>query len=162
IVQIGHKFPTELLIGLNDRDPRFHDLYSINLTSGERQLVQKNTEFTGFITDDDFKVRLASKSAKEGGTVYLKPDGPDSWSEFLKVSMDDDLTTRPVGFDKTGKAMYLIDSRKRDTGALTTLDLKTGKQTVIAEDAHADCGGIMAHPTENSIQAVSFTYERTR
>lgn len=51
IVDVSHKFPTELLIGLNDRDPQYHDLYRVNIGSGERQLVQKNTEFAQFITD---------------------------------------------------------------------------------------------------------------
>lgn len=162
IVDVSHKFPTELLIGLNDRDPQYHDVYRVNIVSGDRQLVQKNTEFASFVTDDDFQIRLGSKLTPDGGTLYLKPDGKDGWSEFLKVSMGDSMTTRPAGFDRTGQVMYLIDSRDRDTGALTTLDLKSGKQTVIAQDPHADCGGIMAHPTEKTIQAVSFTYERTR
>ena len=57
--------------------------------------------------------------------------------------------------------MYLSDSRGRDTGALATLDLKTGEEKIIAENPRADAGGVMAHPTENTIQAVAFTYERT-
>ncbi|MGB8965442.1 MAG: hypothetical protein WCB99_07365, partial [Candidatus Cybelea sp.] len=65
------------------------------------------------------------------------------------------------GFDKSGDVMYLVDSRGRDTGALATLDLKTGDEKIIAENPKADAGGILAHPTENTIQAVAFTYERT-
>jgi dipeptidyl aminopeptidase/acylaminoacyl peptidase len=72
------------------------------------------------------------------------------------------LTTSPVGFDKTGDVLYLIDSRGRDTAAFTTLDLKTGQQSVVAADPRVDAGGIMAHPTERTVQAVSFTYDRTR
>src|SRR5262249_19036986 len=41
IDNVSHKFPTELLVGLNDRDPRFHDLYRVNLLTGDRTLVQK-------------------------------------------------------------------------------------------------------------------------
>ena len=59
-------------------------------------------------------------------------------------------------------SLYFIDSRGRDTGALTTLDLKTGEQKVVAADDRADVGGVMVHPTENTIQAVSFTYDRIR
>ena len=40
--------------------------------------------------------------------------------------------------------LYLIDSRDRDTGALTTLDLQArSKQTVVAEDPKADAGGVL-------------------
>ncbi len=55
----------------------------------------------------------------------------------------------------------MIDSRGRDTGALKTWNLKTGEQALVAVDPRCDTGGIMAHPTENTIQAVSFTYDRT-
>ena len=99
----------------------------MNLDTGDKELVQKNTEFSGFETDDDYKVRFASKFTPDGGNLYLKPDGKGGWSDFLKVGMADSLTTRPAGFDKSGDVLYLIDSRDRDTAALTTLDLKTGE-----------------------------------
>jgi dipeptidyl aminopeptidase/acylaminoacyl peptidase len=159
---VSHRFPTEILVGLNDRDEQFHDIHRVNLLTGERKLIQKNTEFAGILTDEDFKVRFASKFTPDGGVAYFQPGEKDSWKEFLKVPMADSLTTNPSGFDKTGSVLYLLDSRGRDTAAFTTLDLTTGKQTVVAQDPKADAGGVMAHPTENTIQAVSFTYERTR
>ena len=76
--------------------------------------------------------------------------------------MEDKLTTSPAGFDKTGDILYFIDSRGRDTGALKTINLKTGEEKLIAENPLADVGGIMAHPTENTIQGVSFNYDRTK
>jgi dipeptidyl aminopeptidase/acylaminoacyl peptidase len=162
IEAVSHKFPKEILVGINERDPQFHDVYRLNLESGERKLVQKNTEFTGFVIDDDYRVRFAQKYAPDGGTLLMKPDGKDGWTDFLKISQADSLTTNPVGFDKTGDILYMLDSRERDTAALTALDLKTGKQSVIAANPKADAGGILAHPTEQTIQAVSFTYERTQ
>src|SRR4029079_7699007 len=81
--------------------------------------------------------------------------------EFLKIPADDMMTTSPVGFDKSGDVMYLMDSRGRDTGALYTWNLKTDEKELVAANPLCDVGGIMAHPTENTIQAVSFTYMRT-
>jgi dipeptidyl aminopeptidase/acylaminoacyl peptidase len=161
IVDVGHKFPRELLVGLNDRDPRYHDLYRIDVLTSERKLEQKNTGFQSFITDNNYRVRLASKMTADGGMLLLKPKGEDDWTDFLKIPMADTLTTNPVGFDKTGDLMYLIDSRGRDTGAFATLDLKSGKESVVAQDKRTDAGQVMLHPTENTVQAVSFTYERT-
>ncbi len=159
---VSRKFPNEMLIGLNDRDAKFHDIHRVNLLTGESKLIQKNDEFAGFMTDDDLQVRFAYKFTPDGGQLTVKPDGKGGWVEFMKTPMADSLTTRPAGFDKTGNILYLIDSRNRNTGALTTLDLKTGKQTVIADDKRADAGGIILHPTEKTIQAVSFTFDRTR
>jgi dipeptidyl aminopeptidase/acylaminoacyl peptidase len=161
IQDVSYKFPGEILIGLNDRNPQYHDVYRLNLETGKRELVQKNDGFTGFITDDDYRVRFATKYAADGGNLFLAPDDKGGWKEFIKVPMADSLTTNLVGFDKSGAVAYMIDSRGRDTGAFTTLDLKSGKETVVAADSRADAGGALIHPTKRTIQAVSFTYERT-
>jgi dipeptidyl aminopeptidase/acylaminoacyl peptidase len=158
---VSNRFPEEIIIGLNDRDPQYHDVYRVNINTGDKKLVLKNTQFAGFAIDEDYRVRLGGKFNPDGSMTYSQPDGKDGWKEFLAIPAADTLTTSPVGFDKTGDTLYLIDSRKRDTGAFTTLDLKTNKQTVVAEDAKADAAGVMLHPTEQTIQAVSFTYERT-
>src|SRR6516165_12278015 len=36
--------PDILYIGLNDRDPRWHDLYELSISTGEKKLLKKNTE----------------------------------------------------------------------------------------------------------------------
>jgi dipeptidyl aminopeptidase/acylaminoacyl peptidase len=159
---VSHKFPEEVLVSLNDRDPTLHDLYRLNILTGERKLLQKNDGFAGYVTDDDYKVRFGIKVTPDGGTAYLKPDGKGGWVDYLKVPQEDSLTTNPVGFDKSGEVLYLIDSRKRNTGALTTLNIDQDRQEVVAEDEKADAGDVMTHPTENTIQAVSFTYDKQR
>jgi dipeptidyl aminopeptidase/acylaminoacyl peptidase len=159
---VSHKFPKDILIAINDRDARFHDIYKVNLESGAKELIQKNPEFAGFVTDDDFAVRFAMKFTPDGGSLYLKPDGKGAWTDFIKIPMADSLTTTIGGFNKAGDALYLLDSRGRDTSAVAVFDLKSGVETVIAQDPRADAGGIIAHPTEKTIQAVSFTYDRTR
>lgn len=159
IDSVSDRFPTEIIVGLNDRDEQFHDLYKLDITSGERKLIQKNEEFLGFVLDEDYRVRFASKYTEDGGTVLMQADG-EEWKEFAKIPQEDSLTTNPLGFDKSGDILYFMDSRGRDTAALMKLNLKTGDSEVIAEDPRADVGGIMAHPTENTIQAVSFTYAR--
>lgn len=156
------KFPTELLVGINDRDPRFHDLYRINLVTGERKLLAKNEQFAGFQTDHDYQVRFGQKMMPDGGMAIMQPDGQGGWKEFAVVPMEDTLTTHGVDFDKSGKTFYFVDSRGRDTGALTAMDVATGKQTVIAQDAKCDAGAVMMHPTENTVQAVAFNYDRVR
>ena len=166
IIATSHKFPDEILVGLNDRDPRFHDIYRVNLNTAERELVQINHGVNSYITDDDYRVRFASNYTPDGGKVLLKPkvegetgEGAE-WEEFLRVGNEDVMTTGAAGFDKTGNILYLQDSRNRDTGALFAIDLTTGDTTLVAEDSRADIGSIITHPTEFTVQAVSFTYSR--
>src|SRR5262245_17887657 len=146
IAGVSHKFPNEIVVGLNDREPhQFHDLYRINIETGDRKLIQKNDKFLGFEVDDDYAVRFAQQFAPDGGVLFQEPDGQGGWKDFLKVGQDDSLTTSLGGFDKSGKVVYLIDSRGRDTAALKTLDLGTRKETLVAEDPKCDAGGLVMH-----------------
>jgi dipeptidyl aminopeptidase/acylaminoacyl peptidase len=160
IEAVSHRAPAEIVVGLNDRDEQFHDVYRVNLLTGERTLVLQNPGFAGFVLDEDYQVRFAQQYTDEGGTELLRPKG-DDWEPFLEVPMEDTLTTGPLGFNKAGDVLYLQDSRGRDTGALFALDLASGEQRMLAEHDQADVGNILSHPTENTIEAVSFTYERT-
>ncbi|MBI3837813.1 MAG: S9 family peptidase [Planctomycetia bacterium] len=162
IEEVSEKFPEEILVGLNDRDPQFHDVYRINIATGERTLIQKNTEFASITSDDEYRVRFAMKMTLDGGSQLYQADGQGGWKEFQKIDFDDTLTTSPTGFDKTGQILYMTDSRGRDTGALTQIDLASGTETVLAANDLADVGGALAHPTEKNIQAVSFDYERPK
>ena len=160
IQEVSHKFADEILIGLNKRNPRFHDLYRLNILTGDMELIQQNDRFLGFQTDDDYNIRYALQMTPEGGNEIFTPDGSDGWVSFDKIPMEDVLTTWPVAFDKSGQVLYMIDSRGRNTAALTAVDLRTGDKEVVFTDPRADIDGIMIHPTEKTIQAASSNYTR--
>lgn len=164
----SERFPDELLIGFNDRDKRFHDIYRVNVVTGEKSLVQENPGVAGFVTDDDFRVRLAVNFTEGAGQIWLRPTegepgdkGYADWEPMEEFSSVDAMTSGPAGFDKTGKVLYFEDSRDRDTAGLFARDLESGEISLVAEDSRADVGGVMSHPTEKTLQAVSFTYSRT-
>jgi dipeptidyl aminopeptidase/acylaminoacyl peptidase len=162
--ETSEKFPDEVLVGLNDRDKRYHDIWRINIATGEKKLVQKNPGIAGFVTDDDFRVRLAMNYTPTGGQVLQVPEkegDTTKWKDFLEFGPEDAMTSGPAGFDKTGETLYLEDSRNRNTGGLFAMDLVSGHTKLIAEDPRTDVGGVLIHPTEKNIQAVSFTYGRT-
>ena len=69
----SEKFPNELLVGLNDRDPRYHDIWRINIQTGGKQLVLQNPGVAGFVTDDDFRVRMAMDYTPTGGQYCAFP-----------------------------------------------------------------------------------------
>ncbi len=161
---VSERFPEHLLVGINDREPHeLHDIYKINLITGEKELVQLNPGFAGFMTDDDFRVRFAMTYTPDAGQLYLSPDpqAEEGWKEFLKIDAENAMTSGAAGFDKSGEKLYFLDSRNRNTAALTSIDIASGDQQVIAENDKADLSGVIAHPTEKTIQAVSFTYLRT-
>ena len=159
IQAVSHEFPDEILIALNDRDPAHHDIYRVNITTGEKSLVMENEGFD-FTTDDEYNVRFVERATSGGGKEILKATEAGGWEPFMEIAMEDSLTTAITGFDKTGTILHMTDSRDRNTVAFVTLDLTTGEQTLIAEDSRADVSDSIIHPTEKTVQAVAFTYER--
>lgn len=161
VQEVSEKFPDEILVAINDRGNRqLHDLYRVNIVSGERTLVEENQGFLGYLTDDEYNVRFAFTITPTAGQVLLKRDEQGEWQKYIEIDSVDAMTTSPVGFDKTGQKLYFLDSRGRDTAALKVIDLPTGDETVLAEDDKADIGGVILHPTEKNVQAVTITYAR--
>ncbi len=165
MVASSHRYPEEILVGINDRDQHwFHDVYRINIVTGDRKMVVKNDRFVGFVADDDYNVKVAVTFTPTGGLKMFQADSEaeDGWSPMFDVSSEDVLTTSPAGFDKTGTQLYMLDSRGRDTAALRSLDLMSGKEDTIFATDKADVSGVLTHPTENTVQAVSYTYDREK
>lgn len=160
IEEVSQRFPDEILLGLNNRNPQYHDVHRCNIKTGELTLVQKNDEWGSFNADETFTIRLASKPTQDGGMEIFKADGKGGFTSIEKVPQADALTTQATGFDASGKTLYWIDSRGRDTGAVFAQNMDTGEKKLIAEDARADAGGAIMHPKTGLIQAASFNYER--
>lgn len=161
--EVSQKFPHEILVGLNDRNKELHDIWRVNIDTGEKKLVEQNPGVAGYVTDDDFNVRLALNYTPTGGQVWLLPEGEGDakkWKEFQEFGPEDAMTSGPAGFDKTGRKLYFQDSRKRNTAGLFEMNLDDGKVALVADDPRADAGGILAHPTEKTIEAVSFEYSK--
>ena len=162
IQHVSKDIPDEIVVGLNDRRPELHDLYRVNIGTGERRLIQQNEEFAEFLTDDGYNVRFALRLTPGSGSEMLRPVDGGGWELFMKVEADDLLTTAPYGFDKTGTTLYMNDSRGRDTAAMVAIDLDTGDARTLADDPRADASDVMVHPTDKHVEAVAFTYERKR
>lgn len=159
INQISRLFPHEIIISLNKRNPEFHDVYRLNILTGDLTLLEENNEFAGYVIDDNYKVRFAMRPTADGGQEMLEKSGK-SWKLFTKIGGEDIITTTPIGFDKTGTVLYMEDSRGRNTAALFEINLQTKAKTLIAQDPRADMSDVIIHPKESTIQAFASTYER--
>jgi dipeptidyl aminopeptidase/acylaminoacyl peptidase len=162
IIDRDKHFPNELLIGLNKDNPRVHDVYHLDLTTGDLTLIAKNPgNIMNWVTDAQFMVRAALTALPDGGTELLVRDDEHSdWRKLLTWDADDSLTSGPVGFTLDGQSIYLQDSRDANAGRLVRLDIATGNTTVIAEDQRYDVGNVMIHPDTREIQAVAFNRDR--
>lgn len=151
----------KILIGLNNRDARFHDVHLLDLATGKTTLVLQNDGYAGFLADDTLTIRMATRPNEQGGTDFFPViDGKVATTPAESTALEDALTTRPAGYTADGKTLYWIDSRGRDTAALYAQDVATGKRTLIAENARADLGGTLRDPVTGKILAYSTYYLR--
>lgn len=158
---LSPRTPEKVVIALNDRDEQVHDLHILDLKTGERTLLMQNDEgFVAYTLDDEFRVRIGSRVTPDGGMEIMTRKEDSSWDLFAHIPMEDLLTTQVFGFDASGRYLYLADSRKRNTSALVQYDTQADRLTLLAEDRRADLSGVIVHPTELRVQAVSFTYDR--
>ncbi|MEN8173804.1 MAG: S9 family peptidase [Chloroflexota bacterium] len=153
-------FPEEIVIGLNNRVPELHDIYRVNILSGEMTLLAKNEKFLDFTVDDDFQLRLTHQMMPDGGMEIFKPDGKGDWQSWDTIPAEDVLTTGAVTLDKAGTTIFMKDSRSRNTSAVVACNIDNKHTTLLAENALADAQDVMQHPTEKHVQAVSFVYKR--
>ena len=157
---LSPELPNEVLIGLNDRNPEVFDLYRVNIASGERSLIYENKDnLTGYVTDDDYRLRLGIRATADGGSEIFKRT-EEGWEPFISIGLGDSLATQPITLDKSGTHVYMTDSRGRDTAAATLVNLETGESEVLFADPRADISNALIHPTEKTLQAVASDYER--
>ena len=149
--------PGEVLVSINDRDPKFFDLARVDIATGRFTRIVENTGYSGFITDDNYALRYASKMTREGGAEWFVREGND-WKSWATIAQADAMTTRLLGLTRDGKTLYLEDSRGRDTAALFALDTAGGARSLVSEDGHADVGAILTDPTTGKVQAVEVNY----
>jgi len=159
VVGISSKHKDRILVGLNNRDAKWHDVHSLNLKTGKLTLVQRNSGYAGFLADDDLKLRMALKSRDDGGTEYFRMTGGKIEAQpFATVTLEDSLTTSPAGFTADGKTLYWIDSRGRNTAALIAQDVASGATQVLGESAKADVGDALQNPTTLRVEAYRADY----
>jgi len=156
-----HDSPNTLIIGLNHRDPQWHDLYRIDLQTGHHELLLENNRFSQIIVDPDCQPRIAMHMTSDGGLLlYLRQD--NDWQPWLTIPPEDCAAFSIQEFGPEADTLYLFDPRNRDTAAFVELNLTTGVTTLLAEDPKADAAGMMLHPITRQVEAVSFVYQRKR
>lgn len=161
VAGVSPRHPGTILVGMNDRDAQWHDIYKVDLASGDRTLLEKNdAQIAGYIADADYTLKYAQRSRPDGGADVLRRGANGAWEKFDDIPFEDVLTTSPGGLTLDGKTLYFTDSRGRNTAALFAIDVASGKRSLVLEDARADVGGTLADPATGKVQAVSVDYLR--
>jgi dipeptidyl aminopeptidase/acylaminoacyl peptidase len=164
IFAVPRSEPDALYIGLNDRDPAWHDLYKVKISTGERSLVRKNTErITRWIFDLKDQLRLATRSADNGDTEVLRVD-PAGFTKVFSCTVFE--TCEPVRYHKDGQRVY-FETNKGENIDLTRLELfdpATGKEELVESDPmkRVDFGNASFSEVSDELISTSYEDERQR
>ncbi len=161
IVALEPSHPDIALIQLNKRDPKVFDIYRVNLQTGDLTLDTENPgDVAGFQPDHDLQVRAAQVTTPDGGTVIRVRDNAKSpWRELMKWGPEETLGNIS-GFSPDNSALLVITSLDANAARLLSIDIATGKSTVISQDPQFDVSFVVTHPRTNKLQAVVFLRER--
>jgi dipeptidyl aminopeptidase/acylaminoacyl peptidase len=142
VIDILEDIPDELLISNNKRDPQLFDVYRLNVATGEMKMVAENPgNITGWITDNDGKIRAAVTSDGVNTSLLYRDTEQDKFKTLITTSFKETLT--PVLFTFDNKNLYCISNIGRDKDALIEFDPKTASEVkVIYENDDADITGL--------------------
>ncbi len=165
IYQVSKKNPDILMVGLNDRDPAYHDLYQLEISTGKLTLLFKNTEkITGWGFDWNEKLRLAYKTLENGNSQILKVNSDNSFTPIYETSILESAYV--TGWSKDNSKVYLVSNKGNNVNfsSLFLMDLNSLKTTLVEKDplGKVDFGGVSFSNVTKEMILTSYTDAKTR
>ncbi len=153
-----------MYIGLNDRDPSWHDLYELRISTGELTFLRENTKrYISWIFDRTDRLRLANRSTESGDNELWRLD-EDGETLIYKWSMLENAYTR--GFHADNQRVYLVSNKgdDRDKSKLFLMDVNTLKKTFLEKDPEnrVDLAGIWHSDITGEVIATFYMDDRIR
>jgi dipeptidyl aminopeptidase/acylaminoacyl peptidase len=162
VQEVSARFPSEVLIAHNQRDKRFFDIYRVDAVTGESKQVFQNDEFVELYTDSQFRVLYGLRFRSGGTWDIVKAAGDGAGTIFRNIGVDDRYTTAFIGISDDEKQSFWLDSKGRESAAITSEPLSGGKPRVMVENRSADFSMPIMDPLKRVPIAASLIYTRRR
>jgi dipeptidyl aminopeptidase/acylaminoacyl peptidase len=162
IIDVPENTPGEIIVGLNDRNPKYHDVYRLDLKTGERTLLHKNeNRVAGWETDLEGNLRLATRQTGEGGTEVLRVE-EDTLISVYECTFEE--SCNPVRFHKDGERVYISTNKGEDLQRLVLFNPETQETELVAKDpeGEVDFGGAIFNDRTEELAATVYVDERKR
>ncbi|MGD9546207.1 MAG: alpha/beta fold hydrolase [Candidatus Krumholzibacteriia bacterium] len=155
--------PDLIIVGLNDRDPSFHDIYRVDIRTGDRVLLRENTEGVGaWVFDNEGELRLAYRQMPGGGGEILRVD-LQGLVQIASWTYEEEFN--PVGFHPDRTRCYVSTNRgDADLEQLMLMEVETGACELVEKDPldEVDFGGAVFHPETDALLATFYVGDRAR
>lgn len=147
--------PEQILVATNLRNRRFHEVYRIDIRTGNIRLDTRNPgRHLWWVADSRFNVRAAAVPA---GWLIREGDG-GRWRVVRRAQVGEQGAL--FGLSKDEKFLYIRGLSSGDTARLLKVEIESGNETVVAADSDYDLEDVLMHPVSRVIQAAAFYKER--
>src|SRR4051812_40456229 len=163
IYDVPRNDPNTMYVGINDRDKSWHDLYKVNIATGDKTLMRQNTEHVaGWVFDNAGALRLAVRTTDKGDTEILRVD-PTGFTQVYSCNVFE--TCSPLRFDKTNSKLYLETNKgDPDLTRLVLFDPATKTEQLVESDPlnRVDFGAANFSDVTNELVGTAYVDDRTR
>ena len=145
-----------MLVEINKRNPQVHDVYRLNVNTGDLELIAENPgNISGWMTDNDGKLRIAMTSDGVNSSLLYRKNEKDDFKEVLTTNFKESVS--PLFFTFDNNELYVSSNRHRDKSSIYKFDLEEGTETdLIFEHPDVDVYGLMKSKKRKIITGVSF------
>ena len=153
--------PDEMLVALNNRDPRLHDVFRVDVNTGDLTLLAENPgNINRWITDHEGKLRAAVTSDGVMESILYRETEEDEFKTIVTTSFKETLA--PLFFTFDNQNFYVTSNRGRDKDAIFTFDVSTAQEgELIFEHPEVDVTRLMYSRLRKVITGVSYTTDMT-
>ena len=154
--------PDHMIVSINNRDPRVHDAYRLNVNTGQLSLIAENPgNIMGWMTDNDGKLRIALTSDGVNSSILYREEESDPFLPILTTNFK--VSVSPLFFTFDNKELYVSSNRNRDKSAIYKFDLNTAKETdLIFEHDEVDVSGLIRSKKRKVLTAVSYYTDKRK
>ncbi len=160
VLALSPRRPNELLIGLNLENSSLHDVYLVDLRTGESTLAQTNPGFGAWVVDLDLQVRAGIRPTAIGAGYELCVLEGSDWVVRDAVGFDDAWSFDTLTLTDSAEHAYVLSSKGANATRLLRVELASGDVEVLAEDSAYDVGEVVVHPATARPQVVGFLRDR--
>jgi dipeptidyl aminopeptidase/acylaminoacyl peptidase len=154
----------QAIIALNRNKFAIHDLYRIDVATGESHLILDNYGTFGnecteeWLLDATFNLRLAVRPKLDGGKSILYCEY-GSWRSIYELAAEDALLSNLVAYKESTDKVCLTSSRGRPTAALIELSTHDPMEHVLAENSQFDVSEVVINPNTHEPEVAVFETE---
>lgn len=164
IYNVSQNNPDLMMIGLNDRDKAWHDLYELKISTGELTLKYENKDrITGYDFDWNDKLRVLYRTDEKGATTFLKVNSDQSLTPIYETLVTE--TAYINGWNEDNSQFYLVTNvGDLDKSALYLMNPDTKSKIKVESDPEnkVDFGGLSVDRNTRKIISTSYTLDKTK